>query len=88
MGGMMGGGSAQKPTRFGTLDFQTSQLGAPIPTLWGRNKISFNVVWTGPLHSKKLGKMSGKGGGKRDRRDRKRRRGGGSGGSSDGDSDS
>lgn len=60
----MGGGSAQKPTRFGTLDFQTSQLGAPIPILWGRNKISFNVLWTGPLHSKKLGKMSGKGGGK------------------------
>lgn len=64
---LFGGGhksAAQTPTRAMGIDLQGAQYGAPIPVVFGRNKLAGNVIWYGDFqaiaHTQKQG---GKGGG-------------------------
>lgn len=65
---LFGGGhksAAQTPTRAMGIDLQGAQYGAPMPVLFGRNKLAGNVIWYDEFkaiaHTQK--QQGGKGGG-------------------------
>jgi hypothetical protein len=64
---LFGGGSksaAQTPTKALGIDFQSSQYGPPLTVLFGKNKVSGNVIWYGDFAATShKSSQGGKGGG-------------------------
>lgn len=56
-----GGGPDQEGPRLGDLQIQDSSYGKPIPIIYGRDRISGNIIWSKPLEEVE-NEESGKGG--------------------------
>lgn len=66
MSGLLFGGGSQppEPTRYGTLQIQSSTQGLPIPILYGRVKVAANLLWYGNFKAiRHENVVGGKGGG-------------------------
>lgn len=58
---LFGGGSKVKP-QFTGLAVQTSSNSAPVTRMWGRNRVSPNIIWQGDFKANKQKQKAGKGG--------------------------
>jgi hypothetical protein len=65
MSGLLGTNNTQV-TKYTGLQVQTSALNVPIPIVWGKRRLAWNLIWQNDFtaHSQDSGKGGGKGGGK------------------------
>ena len=70
MGFLHGGSNASNPPTYTGLQVQTSAEGMVLPVIYGRNRVSPNLIWCDNFQAKKSGKKGGgKGGGKSGNKD-------------------